>query len=374
MRNGKRATLVVTTTLLIIALLAMCLLLRFLFNGRYKKSNLPAAYEIIYSDMFSSNKGGMITIDDQGGIIGSKPLDDLQDAFKYSYEDGVFVAGGHRHNTHLIVGKNSESKLVHLLSDSNYSGVMSIEPHNGGIAAVMNGNDSPEHDSYLNLLVVEDSHGKVLEKRVLKIYTEDQVSTDEDMFIVGHELTLSSNRYQGKIIRYNFSTKNIDENVTDDNLLYNQTVLWGGRLLAVGTDLNGSPKQIDVFDANTLGRVASMRVESNFQSLLSVGERPWIISSTQACQISDGSYDIDHSECLGIPVIKDTQYVAQAIASRDKALILVRDKTMSEAKGIKTIGSILAIDTKTGDSVITPVRIPSSKSADSILFLPYSSR
>jgi len=251
---------------------------------------------------------------------------------------------------------------------------MSIEPHNGGIAAVMNGNDSPEHDSYLNLLVVEDSHGKVLEKRVLKIYTEDQVSTDEDMFIVGHELTLSSNRYQGKIIRYNFSTKNIDENVTDDNLLYNQTVLWGGRLLAVGTDLNGSPKQIDVFDANTLGRVASMRVESNFQSLLSVGERPWIISSTQACQISDGSYDIDHSECLDIPVIKDTQYVAQAIASRDKALILVRDKTMSEAKGIKTIGSILAIDTKTGDSVITPVRIPSSKSADSILFLPYSSR
>ncbi|MCB5693145.1 hypothetical protein, partial [Fusicatenibacter saccharivorans] len=96
---------------------------------------------------------------------------------------------------------------------------------------------------------------------------------------VGHELTLSSNRYQGKIIRYNFSTKNIDENVTDDNLLYNQTVLWNGRLLAVGTDLNGSPKQIDVFDANTLGRVASMRVESNFQSLLSVGERPWIISS-----------------------------------------------------------------------------------------------
>lgn len=251
---------------------------------------------------------------------------------------------------------------------------MSIEPHNGGIAAVMNGNDSPEHDSYLNLLVVEDSHGKVLEKRVLKIYTEDQVSTDEDMFIVGHELTLSSNRYQGKIIRYNFSTKNIDENVTDDNLLYNQTVLWNGRLLAVGTDLNGSPKQIDVFDANTLGRVVSMRVESNFQSLLSVGERPWIISSTQACQISDGSYDINHSECLDIPAIKDTQYVAQAIASRDKALILVRDKTMSEAKGIKTIGSILAIDTKTGDSVITPVHIPSSKSADSILFLPYSSR
>ena len=72
----------------------------------------------------------------KGGIIDNKPLDDLQDAFKYSYEDGVFVAGGHRHNTHLIVEKNGESKLIHLLSDSNYSGVMSIEPHNGGIAEI----------------------------------------------------------------------------------------------------------------------------------------------------------------------------------------------------------------------------------------------
>ena len=61
----------------------------------------------------------------------------------------------------------------------------------------MNGNDSPEDDSYLNLLVIEDSNGKVLEKRILKIYTEDQVSTDENMFIVGHELTLSSNSISG---------------------------------------------------------------------------------------------------------------------------------------------------------------------------------
>lgn len=93
MRNGKHAVLAVTTILLIVALLAICLLLRFLFDGQYEKSNLPAAYEIIHSDMFSSNKGGMITIDKQGGIIDNKPLDDLQDAFKYSYEDGVFVAG-----------------------------------------------------------------------------------------------------------------------------------------------------------------------------------------------------------------------------------------------------------------------------------------
>ena len=107
---------------------------------------------------------------------------------------------------------------------------MSIEPHNGGVSAVMNGNDSPEDDSYLNLLVIEDSNGKVLEKRILKIYTEDQVSTDENMFIVGHELTLSSNRYQGKIIRYDFSTGGITEKVTDDNLLYNQLVLWNKQL------------------------------------------------------------------------------------------------------------------------------------------------
>ena len=188
----------------------------------------------------------------------------------------------------------------------------------------------------------------MLEKRILKIYTEDQVSTDENMFIVGHELTLSSNRYQGKIIRYDFSTGGITEKVTDDNLLYNQLVLWNKQLLVVGTDLNGLPEQIDMFDASTLERVASIRLESDFHSLISVKGWPWIIGSTQACPISDNSYDIDRAKCLDIPTIKDTQDVTQAISSQNKAFILIRDKTISEENGIKAIGNILAIDTKTG--------------------------
>lgn len=198
----------------------------------------------------------------------------------------------------------------------------------------------------------------MLEKRILKIYTEDQVSTDENMFIVGHELTLSSNRYQGKIIRYDFSTGGITEKVTDDNLLYNQLVLWNKQLLVVGTDLNGLPEQIDMFDASTLERVASIRLESDFHSLISVKGWPWIIGSTQACPISDNSYDIDRAKCLDIPTIKDTQDVTQAISSQNKAFILIRDKTISEENGIKAIGNILAIDTKTGDTVLAPVHIP----------------
>lgn len=203
----------------------------------------------------------------------------------------------------------------------------------------MNGNDSPEDDSYLNLLVIEDSNGKVLEKRILKIYTEDQVSTDENMFIVGHELTLSSNRYQGKIIRYDFSTGGITEKVTDDNLLYNQLVLWNKQLLVVGTDLNGLPEQIDMFDASTLERVASIRLESDFHSLISVKGWPWIIGSTQACPISDNSYDIDRAKCLDIPTIKDTQDVTQAISSQNKAFILIRDKPYQRRMGLKPLGT-----------------------------------
>lgn len=178
------------------------------------------------------------------------------------------------------------------------------------------------------------------------------------MFIVGHELTLSSNRYQGKIIRYDFSTGGITEKVTDDNLLYNQLVLWNKQLLVVGTDLNGLPEQIDMFDASTLERVASIRLESDFHSLISVKGWPWIIGSTQACPISDNSYDIDRAKCLDIPTIKDTQDVTQAISSQNKAFILIRDKTISEENGIKAIGNILAIDTKTGDTVLAPVHIP----------------
>lgn len=203
----------------------------------------------------------------------------------------------------------------------------------------MNGNDSPEDDSYLNLLVIEDSNGKVLEKRILKIYTEDQVSTDENMFIVGHELTLSSNRYQGKIIRYDFSTGGITEKVTDDNLLYNQLVLWNKQLLVVGTDLNGLPEQIDMFDASTLERVASIRLESDFHSLISVKGWPWIIGSTQACPISDNSYDIDRAKCLDIPTIKDTQDVTQAISSQNKAFILIRIKPYQRRMGLKPLGT-----------------------------------
>ncbi len=65
--------------------------------------------------MFSSNKGGILTIDEQGSIIHDEPLGDLQNAAEYSYKDGIFIAGGRRHNTHLIIGKNSKSKLIHLL-------------------------------------------------------------------------------------------------------------------------------------------------------------------------------------------------------------------------------------------------------------------
>lgn len=373
MRNRRRIV-AMAMSILLVTLLATYLLLCFLPVSSHEKSDLSAAYKIVYSDMFSSNKGGILTIDEQGSIIHDEPLGDLQNAAEYSYKDGIFIAVGRRHNTHLIIGKNSKSKLIHLLSDPNYSGVMSIEPHNGGVSAVMNGNDSPEDDSYLNLLVIEDSNGKVLEKRILKIYTEDQVSTDENMFIVGHELTLSSNRYQGKIIRYDFSTGGITEKVTDDNLLYNQLVLWNKQLLVVGTDLNGLPEQIDMFDASTLERVASIRLESDFHSLISVKGWPWIIGSTQACPISDNSYDIDRAKCLDIPTIKDTQDVTQAISSQNKAFILIRDKTISEENGIKAIGNILAIDTKTGDTVLAPVHIPSNRSTDSILFLPYPLR
>ena len=180
MRNRRRIV-AMAMSILLVTLLATYLLLCFLPVSSHEKSDLSAAYKIVYSDMFSSNKGGILTIDEQGSIIHDEPLGDLQNAAEYSYKDGIFIAGGRRHNTHLIIGKNSKSKLIHLLSDPNYSGVMSIEPHNGGVSAVMNGNDSPEDDSYLNLLVIEDSNGKVLEKRILKIYTEDQVSTDENI-------------------------------------------------------------------------------------------------------------------------------------------------------------------------------------------------
>ena len=94
-----------------------------------------------------------------------------------------------------------------------------------------------------------------------------------------------------------------------------------------------------MFDASTLERVASIRLESDFHSLISVKGWPWIIGSTQACPISDNSYDIDRAKCLDIPTIKDTQDVTQAISSQNKAFILIRIKPYQRRMGLKPLGT-----------------------------------
>lgn len=81
-------------SILLVTLLATYLLLCFLPVSSHEKSDLSAAYKIVYSDMFSSNKGGILTIDEQGSIIHDEPLGDLQNAAEYSYKDGIFIAGG----------------------------------------------------------------------------------------------------------------------------------------------------------------------------------------------------------------------------------------------------------------------------------------
>lgn len=222
---------------LAIAGLGVC----WLVMPHYERSHEPAAYRVVYSDMLEADRGGILTIDAEGGIISDTRLAGLRNAAEYSYEDGVFIAGGRRANTHLIVNGNGNLHLFHLLGEKRYSGVMSIEPHAGGVAAVMNGSDSLEDDSYLNLLVIEDRDGNIMERRMLKIYTEGQATSGNHLFITGHQLTLSSNRYQGKIIRYDYASHAIKERVTDDGLLYRTPVTWDGKVLAIGTDMDGAP-------------------------------------------------------------------------------------------------------------------------------------
>lgn len=114
----------------------------------FERSHELAAYRVVYSDMFDSNKGGALAVDAHGGIIADKRIPGLRDAaaYSYEYEDGEFIAGGHRANTHLAADRGGEMRSFHLLGEPRYSGVMSIEPHDDGVAAVMNGNDSPEDD------------------------------------------------------------------------------------------------------------------------------------------------------------------------------------------------------------------------------------
>lgn len=73
MRNRRRIV-AMAMSILLVTLLATYLLLCFLPVSSHEKSDLSAAYKIVYSDMFSSNKGGILTIDEQGSIIHDEPL------------------------------------------------------------------------------------------------------------------------------------------------------------------------------------------------------------------------------------------------------------------------------------------------------------
>ncbi|WP_150383700.1 hypothetical protein [Bifidobacterium rousetti] len=338
----------------------------------YERSNEPAAYRIIYSAMLESNKGGVLTIDRKGGIIADERVPELQDASVYSYENGKFIAGGQRSNMHLIIDKDGAMRSFHLLDNPNYSGVMSIGPYGDGVVAVMNGNDSPEDDSYLNLLVVQDGAGKVTERKILKIYTEGQASDGQHLFITGHELTLSSNRYQGKIIRYGLSDRSVKEQVTDDALLYLRPVVWNNHVLVAGTDMNGTPRQIDMFDANTLERADSTTVSSDFQTLVIVAGKPWAVGTRQICPVIEQPFAIGN-QCISMPT-GSSPYVSQAIVVDTRIVMLVRESLSPAvkvtARGVKQVGIIADADTTTGKVSTTPALIPTNRSSDVILGAP----
>lgn len=374
MMNRRHGNMLLAITAMTVAVaMIAALAVWYVVVPHYERSHEPAAYRVVYSDMFDPNKGGVLAVDARGGIIADKRIPGLRDAAAYSYESGEFIAGGHRANTHLAIGRDGEVRSFHLLGEPRYSGVMSIEPHGDGVAAVMNGNDSPEDDSYLNLLVIQNDDGAVMERKVLKIYTEGQVTAGEDLFIAGHELTLSSNRYQGKIIRYGLADGSIQERVFDDDLLYGRPVVWRDRVLSVGSDMDGSPRQIDMFDMDTLARTDSLRVASDFQSLISVEGRPWMVRMSGICPLVEQPLGVG-DRCIAMPGMGSSWYVSQTIAVGTRIVMLMRDSDDPVSRvpehGVKQVGVIVDVDTATGDVSTTPVRIPRNRGSDSILITP----
>lgn len=382
----KKRACIAIAALLIAALISAGGIAYVMMTNRYERSEESAAYLVIYSDMFDKGKGGVLSIDRHGGIIDERQEKNLQNVVEYSYEDGVFIAGGRRSNTHAIFETDGSMRIFHLLSNPDYSGVMSIGVHDGDVVAVMNGNDSPEDDAYLNLLVIEDAQGNVKDRHVLKMFAKGQVSTNDSLFIAGEELTLSSNRYQGKIILYDFATHNVMERVFDDNLLYEQPVYAKGKVFAIGFDMNGVSRQVDVFDGADLQRVASVPMSAGAQSLVTIYGRPWVVADDQACPIdinmavdNDANrYAVVEDDCVAIPKPSDTHMVTEAIVDGDELMLLMRDsmapEVSSDRKGVKQVGVIARVDIATDESQTVPVFIPSNRSGDSILFMPVRSK
>lgn len=322
-------------------------------------SNKDTAYYIINSDMIKKS-GGISGLDIDGKITSQKRLK-IQDVTKFAYKDKDFIASGNRANNNLIIDKYGNIKEFFLLDNPNYSGVNAITSDGENIIAIMNGNLAD--NTYKNLLVIQDIEGNVKEKKILDIYASDAIFLGNKIFIVGSFLQANKNLWSSKIIAYDCSNGEINENIISKDSEYKRVVIIGDKIYCLSANMDNEARIIDVLDKNTLEKIDELKFNDLIDGIFAFKEELYGIIDNKICKIEDeNEFDVLKS-------LSDETFVDSYIMKDENLYIYSRRESPYKEKGKIKLGNITRYNLNSGESLETPVLIR-NKNYDNIIFYP----
>lgn len=346
-------------TFVIIALIATIIGVFFYTTKKEKFSNKETAYYIVNSDMLKKS-GGLTGLDIDGGITSEEKLK-IQDVTKFFYQDKNFIAGGHRANNNLIIDKDGKVKEFSLLDNPNYSGVTALTSDGENVIAIMNGNLAD--NTYQNLLVIQDIEGNVKEKKILDIYASDAIFSGDKIYIVGSFLQADKDLWSSKIISYDCSNGEINENIISKDSRYEKGVIIEDKIYCQSANMDNEARKIDVLDKNTLKKINELEFDDLIDGIFAFKEDLYGIFDNKICKISS------NNELTNLYSLSNDKYVESYIIDDENLYVYSRTENPTKEKGKINLGNITKYNLNSGESLETPILIR-NKNYDNIIFYP----
>lgn len=344
---------------IIILVIATILGVFFYTTKKESFSNKDTAYYIVNSDMIKKS-GGITGIDIDGEIISQERLK-VQDVTKFTLQDKNFIASGHRANNNLIIDNDGNIKEFILLDNPNYSGVNSITSDGKNIIAIMNGD--LEDNTYKNLLVIQDIEGNVKEKKILDIYSSDAIFFENKIFIVGSFLQADKNLWSSKIISYDCSNGEINENILSKDSEYKEVVIIGDKIYSLSANMDNEARIIDVLDKNTLEKINELEFDDIISGIFAFKEELYGVTDNKICKI------MDNNKLTTLFSLPYETYVSSYVINDEYVYLYSRTETPHKENGKINLGNITRYNIINGESIKTPVSIK-NKNYDNIIFYP----
>jgi len=345
---------------IILGLIMAAVLLNYLLH-KAKEDNFDRniEYYIISSNMLDKS-GALIGIDVNGDFVSKKEMK-IQDVTKFNYNNNIFIAGGVRSNNNLIIKADGSYERFFLLDNPNYSGVTSINIQNEEIIAVMNGN--VEGDTYQNLFVAQDINGKMIQKKIIDIYSSDLCYEDDTVYIVGSYLSVKNDTWSSKIIKIDKNNLELEEKIFDKNTEYRSVLISADKIYCLGISTKDQRGSIDILDKRTLKRLDSLNYSSEISAIFTVNDSLFGVVNNEICEIKDG---VLLSSEYTLP---ENTYVSSYLGDNKSVHIYSRNDVIYEENGKAHMGYIIKYNGKKDEAKKFSV-LMEGRRYDHIIFFP----